>query len=145
MQPMKTARKNGEPILAKIREDLSTYRPHYAGGRGDSYAGRKVVVRHPGLSEDGFDIGWSMAGPFGVGLGEDEVFEGWWPLPEDEREVPKYRLLTEDDTEAIGDQYLAEDCAIWLELPAWDLAMGGRYVRSVYVPMRRRADVQEPQ
>ena len=143
MLPMSTARKNGEPILAKIREDLSTYRPGYAGGRGDSYAGRKVVVRHPGLSEDGFDIGWSLAGPFGFGLGEDEIFEGWWPLPEDDGEAAEYRLLTEDDTVTIGDQYLADDSATWLDLPAWDLSMGGRYVRSVYVPMRRRIDVQK--
>jgi len=84
MLPMRDARKDRTPILAKIRPDLAEAFPSYAGGQDiDRYAGRFVVVSHPGITEDGFDIGWSLAGPFGFCLGEDDVFEGWWPLPSD--------------------------------------------------------------
>ena len=84
MRPMSEAPKDRTPILARIRADLATAFPHY--GFTDSgasrHAGLYVVIRHPGLADDGFDVGWGLAGPFGIGLGGDEVFEGWWPLPE---------------------------------------------------------------
>ncbi len=81
MRPMASAPKDRTPILAKIRDDLAQAYPHYGFGRPERYAGRFVVVHHLGLAGDGFDIGWGLSGPFGHGLGDDDVFAGWWPLP----------------------------------------------------------------
>lgn len=79
MRPMNEAPKDGTAILARIRDDLDAWRPERAPWRE---AGIFVVVRHPGLAEDGFDIGWNLAGPFGNGGWTDEWFTGWWPLPD---------------------------------------------------------------
>lgn len=74
MRPITTAKKDGTAILAKIkdrldREDLERWQGLY------------VVIRHPGLDDDGFDIGWNMAAPVGCGGFPDEWFDGWAPLP----------------------------------------------------------------
>ena len=79
MEPMDTAPKDGTAVLAKIRDDLSSQYPHWRAA--DVLSGCFVVVRHPGLASDGFDVGWSLAGPFGQGLGDDRSFAGWWHLP----------------------------------------------------------------
>ena len=80
-QTMDTAPKDRTPVLALIRRDLAEVYPHYGLSSPEIYAGLQVVVRHPGLAKDGFDVGWGLAGPFGQGLGPDQVFEGWMPLP----------------------------------------------------------------
>lgn len=74
LRPIETAEKNGSPILAKIRDKLD---------RKDMerWQGLYVVIRHPGLTEDGFDVGWNMAAPVGQGGFPDEWFDGWMPLP----------------------------------------------------------------
>lgn len=81
MRSMGSAPKDGTPILARIRPDLMATYPYYNRSKPEACAGLFVVIRHPGLADDGLDIGWSLAGPFGFGLGLDDVFEGWWPLP----------------------------------------------------------------
>lgn len=81
LMPMETAPKDRTSILALIRRDLATFHPHYGMSSPELYAGLWVVIRHPGLSPCGFDMGWGLAGPFGAGLGPDVYFEGWVPLP----------------------------------------------------------------
>lgn len=79
MRPMSEAKKDRSPVLAKLREDLAEHT-----GRADVYvAGLWVVVRHPGVADDGFDTGWSLAGPFGYGGLPDDWFSGFVPLPDD--------------------------------------------------------------
>ena len=79
-QPIETAPKDRTPILAKMRCDIY---PSLRPQREDlsSWNGRYVVVHHPGLATDGFDLGWSMNAPVGNGGFPDEWFEGWMPLP----------------------------------------------------------------
>lgn len=75
-----TAPKDGTPVLAVIHSDLF---PRACPARPDleRWNGQIVVVHHPGILEDGFDIGWSVSAPVGVGLGRDDWFAGWMPLP----------------------------------------------------------------
>ena len=76
-----TAPKDRTPILARIHDDLF---PRIVGeGRSDleRWNGQRVAVHHPGLCEDGFDLGWGVSAPVGVGLGRDDWFAGWLPLP----------------------------------------------------------------
>ncbi len=82
LRPMDEAPKDGAPILARIRPDLAAYRPHYGWSDPDRFAGLYVVIRHQGIAPDGFDPGWSLNGPFGHGLGGDDIFSGWRPLPQ---------------------------------------------------------------
>jgi len=74
LRPIETAPKDGKPILAKLRDKLD---------REDleRWQGLYVVVRHPGLTETGYDFGWNMAAPVGHGGFPDEWFDGWTPLP----------------------------------------------------------------
>lgn len=61
----------------------------------------------------------------------------------------KYRLLTDDDMVAVGDQFLADDCVSWWTLtdaanePRW--MIGKRYSRNFFVPGRRRLAVTPSQ
>lgn len=75
-----SAKKNGTPILAKFYDDIY---PRLEPKRPDleRWNGRHVVIRHSGLADDGFDIGWSMNAPVGHGGFPDEWIEGWRPLP----------------------------------------------------------------
>lgn len=77
LRPMAKAKKNGKPILARFKAEIPD-RPDQSG-----IAGLWVVIRHPGLAADGFDAGWSLAGPFGHGGLPDSWFEGWALLPGD--------------------------------------------------------------
>ncbi len=73
-RPIEEAKKDGTPILARIKTDF---------GREDMkrWQGLYVVIRHPGLADDGFDVGWNMAAPVGHGGFPDKWFDGFRPLP----------------------------------------------------------------
>lgn len=76
LRPMSDAKKNGQPILARLKAEIPN-RPDQ-----DGIAGRWIVIRHEGLPDEAdFDQGWNLAGPFGQGGFPDDWFEGWTPLP----------------------------------------------------------------
>jgi hypothetical protein len=81
MRPMSEAVKDGSSVLARLRPDLAEYVPEKCWCH--DVAGLWVVVRHPGLADDGFDLGWNLAGPFGNGGWPDDWFDGFIPLPKD--------------------------------------------------------------
>jgi hypothetical protein len=84
-QPIETAPKDRSPILALFRRDLSavTGRPAL-----EMWEGAQAVLRHHGLADDGFDVGWSVAGPVGYGGFPDAWIEGWMPLPPTDEATP---------------------------------------------------------
>lgn len=75
-RPISEALKDQTPILVvfknPIPRDLDDLR-HWDGAQ--------AVLRHPGVAEDGFDIGWAFAGPVGYGGFPDEWIAGWLSLP----------------------------------------------------------------
>lgn len=78
-QPISTAPKDRTSVILRLKNRL--VRP----GRGDlrdPWEGLTFVGRHPGLADDGFDIGWNFAAPVGHGGFPDEWIAGWRPLPE---------------------------------------------------------------
>lgn len=83
MRPMTEARKDGTSVLGKLRSDLVSFTCQFENWNIKGMAGRWVVVRHPGLADDGFDVGWNLAGPFGNGGWPDDWFDGFTPLPDD--------------------------------------------------------------
>lgn len=85
-RPMVSAPKGGTRILAVIRSDLRKTRP----GRDDlePWEGLPIVVRHPGIASDGFDLGWNVAAPVGHGGFPDDWFVGWRPLPAPPEAIP---------------------------------------------------------
>ncbi|MFS8368453.1 hypothetical protein ACJRO0_13315 [Acetobacter oryzifermentans] len=83
-RPISEAKKDGSPILAKLRNDI--YPPvtdeSNLRARADyRWNGLTIVLRHPGLGNDGFDMGWNVAAPVGHGGFPDGWIEGWQPLP----------------------------------------------------------------
>lgn len=80
-----TAPKDGTIIWAKLRDDIY---PSLRPEREDleRWNGAQVPMRHPGLADDGFDIGWSVAAPVGHGGFPDEWVAGWMPLPSPPKE-----------------------------------------------------------
>lgn len=74
-RPIAEAPKDKTPILARFKDHLRDNRPDL-----DPWRGITVVIRHPGVMEDGFDIGWNMAAPVGHGGFPDDWIECWWPL-----------------------------------------------------------------
>ena len=80
LRPISEAKKDGTIIWAKMRDDIY---PVLQPEREDlaRWNGVQVPLRHPGLAEDGFDIGWSIAAPVGNGGFPDEWIEGWRRLP----------------------------------------------------------------
>lgn len=85
-QPMKNARKNGKPVLLQLKAKIprSVYRNDLS-----VWDGLQFVGQHPGIEEDGFDIGWCFAAPVGCGGFPDEWFDGWQPLPDPPKESDK--------------------------------------------------------
>lgn len=79
-QNMASAKKDGSVIWAVLRDDLY---PGLRPGRPDleRWNGLHLPIHHPGLADDGFDIGWSIAAPVGNGGFPDAWFAGWRPLP----------------------------------------------------------------
>jgi hypothetical protein len=79
-QPIEAAPKDRTVILAKFFDDIY---PRLCPHRDDltRWNGIQVVIHHPGLADDGFDIGWSVSAPVGNGGFPDEWIEGWMPLP----------------------------------------------------------------
>lgn len=57
------------PVLRPEREDL------------ERWNGVQVPIRHPGIADDGFDMGWNIAAPVGHGGFPDEWIVGWMPTP----------------------------------------------------------------
>lgn len=76
-QPMRTAPKDGTPILAVFRDGLESISLEHM-----RWNGRQVVIRHGGVAEDRFDYGWSFAAPVGHTGFPDGWFAGWMSLPE---------------------------------------------------------------
>lgn len=79
-QPIADAVKGAEPIWAIMRSDIY---PTLCPGRPDleRWNGVQVPLRHTGITEDGFDIGWAIAAPVGNGGFPDEWIAGWMPMP----------------------------------------------------------------
>lgn len=75
-QPIETAPKDRTAILGRLRSPIPNARDDLR-----RWDGLVFVMRHPGLAEDGFDIGWQFAAPVGSGGFPDEWFSGWMPLP----------------------------------------------------------------
>ena len=77
-RPIETAPRDGTPILALTRSDLCSRL-----GRGDLGVWEciRVVVHYQGVTSSGFDPGWSVSAPVGYGIGRDNWFAGWLPLP----------------------------------------------------------------
>ncbi|MCP1244193.1 hypothetical protein [Acetobacter lambici] len=72
---MSEAPKNRSPILAKTRSDIFPESNNRSG-----WNGRYVVIRHEGILDDDFDMGWSVDAPVGYGGMPDEWFLGWQPI-----------------------------------------------------------------
>lgn len=69
---MKSAPKDGAPVLLKVKEVLPRPDDRLAGVQ---FVGRNVLGR------DDYDYGWSFAAPVGYGGIPDEWLDGWMPLP----------------------------------------------------------------
>lgn len=70
------AKKDGKPILIKLKSPIPRILE-----RDRPWDGLVFVGRHPGLSDDGFDIGWNFAAPVGMGGFPDDWIEGWREIP----------------------------------------------------------------
>ena len=79
--PIETAEKNGSVIWAALHPDIF---PTICPERPDleRWNGLQICLRHTGLCDDGFDIGWGVAAPVGHGGFPDKWIAGWQPLPD---------------------------------------------------------------
>lgn len=75
-RPMANAPRDRTEILAKTRPDVFPETHNRS-----CWNGRSVVIRHEGIVNDDFDMGWSVAAPVGYGGMPDDWFVGWQPLP----------------------------------------------------------------
>jgi hypothetical protein len=75
--PMHTAVKDGRHLLLKLKDPIPDEREDLR-----IWDDLIFVGRHPGLADDGFDVGWNFAAPVGQGGFPDEWFVGWISLPE---------------------------------------------------------------
>ncbi|NSL93873.1 hypothetical protein [Acetobacter syzygii] len=74
-RPMSEAPKDRTDILAKTRPDVFPESNHRSG-----WNSRNVVIRHDGIVNDDFDMGWSVSAPVGYGGIPDDWFLGWQPI-----------------------------------------------------------------
>ncbi len=77
-RPIPEALKNRMPVLMLLHRNMASLFPDH--GHLHALAGCQIVVYHPGLEPDGYDVGWIMAGPLGQGGWKDHHFEGWKPI-----------------------------------------------------------------
>ena len=79
-KPISEAPKDRSTIWAAFHLDLY---PEICPDREDleRWNGVQVPLRHPGLADDGFDMGWGIAAPVGHGGFPDSWIAGWMPLP----------------------------------------------------------------
>jgi hypothetical protein len=91
LRDISSAPKDRTKVLLKLHDDLVE-----RTGRTDieRFQGIVFVGRHPGLHQDGFDIGWNFAGPVGMGGFDDAWIEGWLPLPEAVQEKVPFKRGT---------------------------------------------------
>lgn len=83
-RPISEARKDGTVIWAKLRDDIGEDKKDGSWKRDlMRWQGLEVPLRHPGVAEDGFDIGWNIAAPVGHGGFPDDWIAGWVPLNEE--------------------------------------------------------------
>lgn len=80
LRPIAEAPKDRTTIWAVLHADIY---PRLEPGRPDleRWNGLHLPLRHPGLADDGFDIGWSIAAPVGFGGFPDRYIAGWILLP----------------------------------------------------------------
>lgn len=78
LRPIAEAVKGGPPVLAVFKDPIP--RPDRPDLR--LWDGLWLPIRHPGLADDGFDVGWNIAAPVGNGGFPDDWFEGWLPFVE---------------------------------------------------------------
>jgi hypothetical protein len=74
-----SAKKDHTIIWAILRDDIY---PTLMPGREDlkRWNGLQLPLRHEGLADDGFDIGWMLAAPVGHCGFPDDWIAGWVPL-----------------------------------------------------------------
>ncbi|WP_327209913.1 hypothetical protein [Rhizobium leguminosarum] len=85
---IREAEKNGTVVWAALRGDLY---PGLMPHRPDlkAWNGIQLTVLHFGLTQDGFDPGWRIAGPLGVARAAipQDWIAGYLPLPEAPRTI----------------------------------------------------------
>lgn len=77
-RPIETAPRDGTVILAAIRRGMT----EAECGRPEAWAGRRVCLRHEGVTPRGTNLGWSVAAPVGFGGIPDYWIAGWMPVEE---------------------------------------------------------------
>ncbi|UAB76939.1 hypothetical protein INR77_08770 [Erythrobacter sp. SCSIO 43205] len=79
--PIESAPRDGTRIWACFHPELY---PVVNSERKDleRWNGVQIALRHPGIADDGFDMGWNVAAPVGWGGFPDEWIAGWMPLPQ---------------------------------------------------------------
>lgn len=77
-RPIAEAKKDGTPYLLRLRPDLVKTE---ARRDLEAWQGLAFVGRHPGLADDGFDIGWHFAAPVGQGGFPDDWMVGFITIP----------------------------------------------------------------
>jgi hypothetical protein len=81
-QDISAAPRDGTPIWAALHPDLTTRLQ--LNERFDGYAGKQIPLQHGGITAAGYNLGWSIAAPLGVGGIPDAWIAAWRhqpPLP----------------------------------------------------------------